>query len=471
MLAFKILLLLLVTNSAPLLAARLFPKMFCVPLDQGRRLTDGNPVLGDNKTVCGLLGGIAAAGALSLLISFPLAAGLLIAVVSLLGDLLTSFIKRRLGFAGGEEVYLLDHLLEGGLPLLLCKSLFSLSGSLSLALLMLFLVCGLLGTVVVDRIFSSPVCRMDRGPTVKSPVSFREWRACHTALSPFARLLNFENVIYYRWLMKGTFKLLGLYQRGVENALDVRLKSIRLELDHLPSAFDSYQILFISDLHIDGLPGLSQRIIERVRDLNVDLCLLGGDYRMEMYGSFTEANRQLDHLIQHIRATDGIFGILGNHDCLEIAPDLEDSRICLLINESVTIERQGQTLNIVGVDDPHYYQCHDLDKAFSEVSADGLVILLAHSPEVVADLDGRRVDLCLCGHTHAGQIRLPWFGPLFTHSRTPRKYVAGLWRYNDTLGYTSAGAGSSGVPVRFNCPPEVVLLTLVQTGNKPGATV
>jgi uncharacterized protein len=466
MFALKILAMLIVTNAAPLLSTGFCPKGNRRPLDSGRRLADGHPILGKNKTLCGLLSGIGAAGALSLLIGLPLSMCMLIAGTSLLGDLLTSFIKRRLGLAEGQTAHLLDHLLEGALPLLLCKGLFSISWSLSLVLLMLFIGCGLVGSMVVNLIFKSPARRTDLIRTVRSPASFREWRACHMALSPFARLLNFENVFYYRWLIKGTIRLLGLYQRGEQNALNIRLKSIHLEFDNLPDAFNSYRILFISDLHIDGLPGLCQCLIDLVKDLQADICLLGGDYRMEMYGSFIEANRRLHRLVKHIRTRDGVFGILGNHDCLEIAPALEDSRICMLVNESVTIDRQNQALSIVGIDDPHYYQCHDMEMAFSEIPPDSFAILLAHSPEVVVDMQGRRVDLCLCGHTHAGQIRLPWIGPLFTHCRAPRKYASGLWRHNGTVGYTSSGAGSSGVPVRFNCPPEVVLLTLTQTLKK-----
>jgi uncharacterized protein len=462
MFALKILAMLIVTNAAPLVATGFFSKGSCRPLDNGRRLADGHPVLGRNKTLCGLLSGIGAAGALSLPIGLPLAMGLSIAGASLSGDLLTSFIKRRLGLAEGETVYLLDHLLEGALPLLLCKDLYSISWSLSLVLLMLFIGCGLVGSLVVNLIFKPSVCQMDLNRKVRSPASFREWRACHTALSPFARLLNFEKFIYYRWLINGTIRLLGLYGRGNQNALDIRLKSIQLEFDNLPDAFNTYRILFISDLHIDGLPGLCQSLIDLVKELRVDICLLGGDYRMEMYGSFIEANRRLHRLVEHIQTRDGVFGILGNHDCLEIAPALEDSRICMLVNESVSIERQNQALSIVGIDDPHYYRCHDIEKAFSEISPDDFAILLAHSPEVVDDIQGRRVDLCLCGHTHAGQIRLPWIGPLFTHCRAPRKYAYGLWRHHDTVGYTTSGAGSSGVPVRFNCKPEVVLLTLTQ---------
>lgn len=466
MIAFKILVILIVANAAPLLSAEFCPKGRRRPLDNGRKLADGNPMLGENKTLWGLLSGIGAGGILSLIFGLPLVIGFLIPGVSLLGDLLTSFIKRRFGLAEGETAYLLDHLLEGALPLLLCKGLFSISWSLSFTILMLFIGCGLLGSMVAKWIFSSPTCRMKLMRTVRSSTSFREWRACHTALSPFARLLNFENVIYYRWLIEGFFRLLGLYQRGEQNALDVHLKSIQLEFDNLPSAFNCYRILFISDLHIDGLPGLCNRLIGLVKDLQPDVCLFGGDYRMEMFGSFFEANRQLDKLVRNIQTRDGVFGILGNHDCLEITPTLEDSKICMLINESVTIDRQNHELSIVGIDDPHYYRCHDMEKAFSETPPGSFVILLTHSPEAVFDMEGQGVDLCLCGHTHAGQIRLPWIGPVFTHCRMPRKYVSGLWRHNGIVGYTTAGAGSSGVPIRFNCPPEVVLLTLTQAPKK-----
>jgi predicted MPP superfamily phosphohydrolase len=462
MFALKLLVILLAANTAPILISAYFPKSRRWPLDRGRRLADGRPLLGAHKTLWGLFGGIGAAGIFGLLMGLPLTVGLMMGLASLLGDLLTSFLKRRLGLVAGESAHLFDYLLEGALPLLLCKYRFSISWSLVLVLLGFFIACGLLGSKMIQRLFPPRACPIRKLRTVRSSASFRQWRACHTALSPLVRLLNFENVIFYRYLLKGLFTLLGLYRRGRRNALDVRLTAMQLTFEELPRAFDPYRILFISDLHLDGQPELCQRLIDRVKDLAPDICLLGGDYRMEMYGSFRETNRRLGRLVRHISTRDGVFGILGNHDCIEIAPALEDSRICMLINESVTIDRDDQALNIVGIDDPHYYQCHDMEKAFAEVVSHGFTILLSHSPEIIDDLAGREVDLCLCGHTHAGQIRLPGIGALFTHCRAPRKYVSGLWRHNGTVGYTSAGAGSSGVPVRFNCPPEVVLLTLTR---------
>jgi predicted MPP superfamily phosphohydrolase len=455
---FRILILLVVANGTPALLGSIFSRVRFYPLDGNRRFSDGCAVLGKSKTMVGFLAGIAAGGIGGWVMGLSLTFSFLAAMLSMLGDGLSSFIKRRLGFVEGTNFPVLDQLFEGGLPLLMVGWAGVLSWGGVLLVLVIFTALGIASTSTRRKIFSPPPvmasCR------IRSRYFFREWRACHTALSPFARYLNFENVIYYGLAITGFFKCLGMYDKGVKNALDVRVKTIHLTFPQLPAAFNSYRILFISDLHIDGIEGLDDRLIEAVSGLNADICLLGGDYRMKMYGQFQRANQKLRRLVKHIDAADGIFGVLGNHDCLEIAPDLEDAGICMLINDAYVLEKNGQKLSVVGVDDPHYYKCDDIGKAYADVPADGFVLLLAHSPEIIRATDRKKIDLCLCGHTHGGQIRLPFIGPVFTHSNTPRRFSSGLWQHQSMTGYTSYGAGSSGVPVRFNCPPEVVLLTL-----------
>ena len=454
----KVLCLLVVTNGAPALLGMIFFRVRFYPLDGNRLFRDGHPVFGKSKTVIGLGAGILAGGISGWVMGLSLTTSLLAAGLSMLGDGFSSFIKRRLRLAEGTNVPVLDQLFEGALPLFpLCWGGFLSWGNAAL-ILAIFIPLGIVSTTIRPKIFS-PSQAMAQCK-IRSRYFFREWRACHTALSPFARYLNFENVIYYRLAITGFFKCLGMYDQGVKNALDVQVKSIRLTFPYLPEAFDSYRILFISDLHIDGIEGLDDRLIEAVSGLNADICLLGGDYRMKMYGQFQRVNQKLQRLVGHINAPDGIFGVLGNHDCLEIAPDLEDAGICMLINDAYVLEKNGQKLSVVGVDDPHYYKCDDIDKALGDVPADGFVLLLAHSPEIIRTTDQKKIDLCLCGHTHGGQIRLPLIGPVFTHSRAPRRFSSGLWQHQSMTGYTTHGAGSSGVPLRFNCPPEVVLLTL-----------
>ncbi|SPD72737.1 putative Ser/Thr phosphatase-family protein [uncultured Desulfobacterium sp.] len=454
----NVLILILAINGVPALLGRIFPGNAGVPLDRNYSLSDGLPILGIHKTIRGLLSGVLTGGIFGYLIGLSLVMGLCVGLLSMMGDILSSFIKRRLGLPEGTDVAILDQVFEGGFPLLLlCLGGLLSCGSAFGVLLIFILVCW-----VFSKFTKIPAAPRRKSPpyTVRSSSRFREWRSCHTALSPFVRLLNFENFIYYRWFMKGVFKCIGVYGKGERNALRIRIRSIDLSFPTLPEAFNGYRILFISDLHIDGLKGLKERLIDLVSGIKTDICLLGGDYRMEMYGRFTAANEKLGELVKHINTEDGVFGILGNHDCLEIAPELEDSGIYMLINDSYTLERDGQLLSIVGTDDPHYYQCSDLDKAFEEVPENAFSILLAHSPEIIEYAEGRKIDLCLCGHTHGGQICLPVIGPLFTHSRVARRFTAGLWRYDDMVGYTTYGAGASGIPVRFNCMAEVVIVTL-----------
>jgi uncharacterized protein len=90
-------------------------------------------------------------------------------------------------------------------------------------------------------------------------------------------------------------------------------------------------------------------------------------------------------------------------------------------------------------------------------------VLLVHTPELVAEAETHGIDLYLCGHTHGGQICVPFLGPVISGANCPRRYIRGAWRHKRMQGYTSAGVGVSVVPVRFFCPPEIVVLELCCT--------
>jgi hypothetical protein len=143
-----------------------------------------------------------------------------------------------------------------------------------------------------------------------------------------------------------------------------------------------------------------------------------------------------------------------------MVPDLEEAGIVMLVNESWEIREGTDKIWLVGVDDPHYYKTHDLQRAFRSVPENDFTILLAHSPEVYKKAVTYHADLYLCGHTHGGQICLSPLNPLLTNSRAPRFTALGCWNYKDMTGYTSRGAGASGVPLRFNCPGEITIITL-----------
>jgi len=156
-----------------------------------------------------------------------------------------------------------------------------------------------------------------------------------------------------------------------------------------------------------------------------------------------------------------------------MTPDFEEAGLIMLINESWPIERNGEKIWIVGVDDPHYYKMADTRQAFRDVPEEAFTIFLAHSPEKYKQAARFQSRLYLCGHTHGGQICLPEplkRGPLLTNSRAPRFTASGLWQYQGMTGYTSRGAGASSIPLRFNCPGEITVITLRKDKSEPPDT-
>jgi predicted MPP superfamily phosphohydrolase len=205
-----------------------------------------------------------------------------------------------------------------------------------------------------------------------------------------------------------------------------------------------------------------RHLIGLVGDLRYDICVLTGDYRGKSYGPFETSLEIIDHLRTKLKAP--IYGVLGNHDSIRMAPSMEAMGIRMLFNECEPIVRGGQRIFLAGVDDPHFYRADDIEKAAAQIPFDAFSVLLAHTPEVYDRASNARFDLMLCGHTHGGQLCLPGGVPITLMSALPRFMGAGPWRHGAMAGYTSVGAGTSLSPVRLNCKPEITLHTLV-TGH------
>lgn len=260
-------------------------------------------------------------------------------------------------------------------------------------------------------------------------------------------------------------KAIGQYERGRRNADTLDVCERTLFFEALPAAFDGYTILHITDPHFDGMPGLDDRIVAAVADRTFDLCVLTGDYRTELHGPIAATMDALARVVAGVRARDGILGILGNHDDCHMVAPMEQMGIRLLINERVSLTRGGETLQIIGTDDVHYYftdqSLHALEHARS-----AFTVALVHSPELYEAAATSGAALYLCGHTHAGQVCFPGGTPLVRHVRTGREYFRGHWSYRGMQGVTGGGAGASGIPVRFNTRGEIGVLTL-RRGSPP----
>jgi len=273
---------------------------------------------------------------------------------------------------------------------------------------------------------------------------------------------HLENLRIVRTILVFMLTAMHLRARGEQNARKPLLKRITVALGSLPDAFEGYTLLHLSDLHLDGVAGLGAYLAAMLEPLRPDLCVMTGDYRFEIDGPCRPACREMAEVLPRIHARDGIMAVLGNHDFYDEAEMLSTLGVRMLLNECAVIWRGDECLCIAGVDDPHYYGTDDLDAALGDAPRNATKVLLAHSPELYREAAGRGIALYLCGHTHAGQIMLPLAGALLMNANCPRRMAAGLWRYQNMTGFTSAGTGASLVPVRFRCPGEVVLITLTR---------
>ena len=242
---------------------------------------------------------------------------------------------------------------------------------------------------------------------------------------------------------------------------------------NLPEEFENFKIAQISDIHFDEYtePEFVRRVVVEVNRLAPDLILLTGDYISAGPLPRKFAEEAMGHCAQVLRGLKcpQRYASMGNHDEFigeaAVREALGGAMIPLLVDQFVPIERASQRLWLAGANDP-INSIPNLNLAIPE-RPDGPVLLMSHGPDyadsVVAHPRGRLVDLMFSGHSHGGQVRLPLVGAL-SLPLGGRKYVEGLFRLGKMQLYVNRGIGTVGLPFRLNCPPEITLLTLKNSG-------
>jgi predicted MPP superfamily phosphohydrolase len=236
-----------------------------------------------------------------------------------------------------------------------------------------------------------------------------------------------------------------------------------------PAELDGFTIAQLSDFHYDPYFSIHplKAAIGMVNTLNPDLIVLTGDFvTVPQFGGDDEKGAAEAEpcalLLRQMRATHGLWAVLGNHDWFtnpnRVASALRAQGISVLANLSVPIESAGGRFWLSGVNDV-VGGGSDLSAALSKVPPDEATILLAHEPDFADYVARYPVDLQLSGHSHGGQVRIPLVGPLYL-PHMGRKYVWGSYKIGTLSLHTNPGLGTMGVPVRFNCSPEITLLTL-----------
>ena len=258
--------------------------------------------------------------------------------------------------------------------------------------------------------------------------------------------------------------ILLAYSIIVEPNFMVHDTRLTLKLEGLPEAFNGFRIVHITDTHFGmwHLPIRDDLVIHIIEKFKPDLIVFTGDLICSVDG----VNEALK-FASHLTSIAPTIMVLGNWDywsranIAELLRELEGLGVIVLINNSTRIARGGAAIYIVGVDDPYTWR-DNLTKALTGIPKTSFKILLAHSPQIIDEARGK-VNLILAGHTHGGQVNIPLIGPLFVPLPLEyREYVYGLYNESGTLMYVSRGIGCSMLPMRFMCPPEVVLITLVK---------
>jgi hypothetical protein len=247
-------------------------------------------------------------------------------------------------------------------------------------------------------------------------------------------------------------------------------------LPRWPEKLNGFTIAQLSDFHYDPYFSIHplRAAIGMVNALRPDLIALTGDFvTSPFYGDPEKAALAAEPcagLLRQMNAPGGLWAVLGNHDDATdrrfVTHTLQAANIHVLANQSQAIEHGGARFWLAGVHDV-LSGTADLQKTLRGIPAGEAVILLAHEPDF-ADVAARfPIDLQLSGHSHGGQVRIPFLPPLYLPPLA-RKYVRGMFHIGELTLYTNAGLGTIGVPVRLNCRPEITLLTLrPAAGNNP----
>lgn len=263
--------------------------------------------------------------------------------------------------------------------------------------------------------------------------------------------------------------MLGAWLIWGNSALTI--SEITIHDARIPSGFDGFCIAQVSDLHDASFGEGNAALISLLKDAEPDIIAVTGD--------LIDSNRtDIDAAIAFAQCAMEIapvYYITGNHEgaLMEywiLREGLTQAGVHILSDTAEALVKDGETINIIGLDDPNFATREDVARGFDAMirgKLDNLVrageynILLVHRPELIESYCAGGADLALCGHAHGGQIRLPFIGGIIAPGQGffP-EYDSGLYTVGNTSMVVSRGLGNSVIPLRVNNRPEVVIITL-----------
>ncbi len=306
------------------------------------------------------------------------------------------------------------------------------------------------------------------------------------------------NLWHLPWLLLGVaafFAVLALTLRGIRRALlwlaiiyafiAVDLFALRYYVTYVeperlivrrvrletPKLTRPVRLLHISDIQAGSIGPYQVEIFEKIKALHPDLILNTGDFlQVVPPATFDGEWKKLLSLIREVNPRFGTYGVFGDteRELYHIHPD-DMAPLVILSSNSASIDVGGGVLSLLGLS---LYESRSGDWAMRSIeqwlaqsAGSDFRILLGHAPDYALSVGGKPIDLCLAGHTHGGQVCLPWYGPPVVDSKVPREWSGGFRRIGIPYLNVSVGAGSNRFhglpPLRFNCPTEMTLIELV----------
>lgn len=265
----------------------------------------------------------------------------------------------------------------------------------------------------------------------------------------------FGSMLAFAGLTGGTY----YYARDIEPSL-LKITNETIASPYIPKSFNQFRIVQFSDTHIGfhyTLPQVS-KLVHKINGLHPDLIVFTGDLvdRPDEY----HWNPRLIDILNQLKAPMGKLWIYGNHDhggngTNILNQVMKDAGFTLLLNEHQQVHNGTDSITIAGVDDMSLGK-PDIEKALDGVAQDQFTILLSHAPDFADIAKSYPVDLQLSGHSHGGQVRFPFIGSLYTPIYAT-KYIKGKYEFGDKrlVLYVNSGIGTTRLPYRFLCTPEV----------------
>lgn len=265
-------------------------------------------------------------------------------------------------------------------------------------------------------------------------------------------------VVFAVWLI---FLLWMIYENK-----NIQITKFDITSSKIPKSFNKFRIVQISDYHNGTFAKNNEKLVQKLSECKPDIIVITGD----LFDGKDEDFSLCFDLIKKIVKFAPVYYVTGNHEksikeYKELKQHLEELGVTVLEDEMVSIEKDGESISLIGIQDLNFHKNKDTKSVINRIQGlmkkDIYSILLSHRPERFEEYISCNVDLVFTGHTHGGQFRIPFIGGIYApHQGFFPKYDAGIYTKNNTTMIVNRGLGQSSIPLRFNNNPEIVLVEL-----------